>query len=370
MSHGLRAMNILCLCQEDNHRKMLPAYARAFRDRGIVFHCVDWFPPFDAPLDALLKHCSERPDCILHFDSDFPLLPEGLAQSEIPTMHFDVDTYTYTRRRMRWASLFDHVSVCHPAYDEIFQRGGHPGAFLLAHAVRREFFALPELHREFELGWVGQVGGTIYRRRQEWLPNLAAKFRMNDWGRTYSLQEVAEVFRRSRIVVNFGRDDFPQDANMRAFEALASGALLITALPSELTLLGFQEGRHFVGYHEETEIIPLVRKFLQDEPARAAIAWMGREKCMSEHTYDCRVEQFLDHFQKFGSQKLAPARGWRKPRIGLMYVDFFVAHGLTDCAWKQFRSFARHGVSETIQGAALLARARARELRLPRRAAR
>jgi hypothetical protein len=362
-------MNILCLCQEDNHRKMLPAYARAFRDRSIAFHCVDWSPPFDIPLDALLARCRERPDCILHFDSDFPLLPAGLTESEIPTMHFDVDTYAYTQRRMLWASLFDHVSVCHPRYDEIFRRGGHPGAFLLAHAVRREFFALPELSREFELGWVGQVGGAIYRRRQEWLPKLAAIFRMNDWARSYTLQEVAEVYCRSRVVVNFGRDDFAQDANMRVFEALASGALLITSLPSELTLLGFQEGQHFVGYQEETEIVPLVKRFLRDEPARARIAQMGQEKCMSEHTYDSRVEQFLDHFRKFGSQKLAPARRWPRPRIGLMYLDFFAAHGVSGCAWKQFRGFAGRGFSETIQGATLVAKAWVRGLHSPRRTA-
>lgn len=361
-------MNILCLCREDNHRKMLPAYAQAFRDRGIAFHCVDWSPPFDTPLDALLKRCSERPDCILHFESDFPLLPTGLTESEIPTMYFDADTYAYTQRRMHWASLFDHVSVCHPGYDEIFRSSGHPGAFLLAHAVRRELFSPPELHREFEIGWVGRVGGTIYRRRQEWLPRLAACFRMNDGAKTYSLQEVADMYRRSRIVVNIGRDDFPQDANMRVFEALASGALLITALPSELTLLGFKEGQHFVGYRQEAEIIPLVRRFLQDEPLRARIAQMGKEACMKEHTYNCRVEQFVNHLEMFGSQKLAPGRLWSRPRKALAYVDYFTAHGVLDCAWKQFRGVAGHGFGDTVRGAALVAKAWVRKLRMPRRA--
>jgi hypothetical protein len=267
---------------------------------------------------------------------------------------------------MRWASLFDHVSVCHPGYDETFRRGGHPGAFLLAHAVRRELFAQPGSHREFEVGWVGQVGGTIYRRRQEWLPKLAVSFRMNDWGRSYSLQEVAEVYCRSRVVVNFGRDDFPQDANMRVFEVLASGALLVTSLPTELTLLGFKDGQHFVGYRDEAEIIPLVKRYLKDESVRSRIAQMGKEKCLNEHTYNCRVEQFLDHFGKLAGQKLAPARRWPRPRIGLMYLDFFAAHGVPICAWKQFRGFAGRGFSETIQGATLLAKAYARVLRSSR----
>jgi hypothetical protein len=282
-------------------------------------------------------------------------------------MHFDVDTYAYTRRRMRWASLFDHVSVCHPRYDEIFRQGAHPGAFLLAHAVRRDFFEKPELRREFEIGWVGQVDGAIYRRRQKWLPKLSARFHMNDWKESYSLEEVAEIYRRSCVVVNLGRDDFPQDANMRVFEVLASGALLITSLPSELTDLGFEDGVHFAGYQEEAEIIPLVKRYLQDEPGRSRIAQAGREKCMTEHTYDRRVEQFLDHFRILGSHRLAPARQWSKSRVGLIYLEYFAAHDVLSCARVQFRGFAGHGFGETIEGVVLLAKAWAKGLRLRRR---
>src|SRR6266851_3617913 len=82
----------------------------------------------------------------------------------------------------------------------------------------------------------------------KWLPKLAQEFHTNDWSRWYSVAEVANVYRRSQIVVNIGRDDFPQDANLRVFEVLASGTLLLTSMPTELAQLGFQQGAHFVGY--------------------------------------------------------------------------------------------------------------------------
>jgi len=356
-------MIILCLCQEDNHRKMLPAYARTFRDYGVGFYCVDWSPPFDAPLNEVVERCPRRPDCILHFDSDFPLLPEGLAESDIPTAHFDVDTYVASARRMRWASLFDLVSVCHPRYDELFRRKGHPGAFLLPHAVRRDLFDRPELSREYEIGWVGQVKGRIYRTRQEWLPRLASSFRMNDWKRSYTQEEVADIYRRSRVVVNFGRDDFPNDANMRVFEVLAAGALLITSVPSELSDLGFQDGVNFIGYRTETEVVPLVRKYLENEALCSRVAQAGQEKVLREHTYDCRVDQFLNHFQSFGKQKLAPARHWPKSRVRLMYLDFFAAHGVPTLALAQLRRFAGRNLGETMAGVLALAGAFVREFR-------
>jgi hypothetical protein len=362
-------MIVLCLCQEDNHRKILPAYAQALRKRGVQFLCVDRALGWDSSLQEVLEGCPEKPDCIFHFESDFPLLPEGLIRSEIPTLCFHVDTYAFTERRMRWSSLFDHVAVFHSGYETLFRKHGHPGAFLLPHAVRREFFEAQDLPREFEVGWVGQTEGAFYRRRAEWVPRLASTFRMSDWKARYSLQEVAEVYRRSRVVVNIGRDDFPQDANMRVFEVLASGALLVTSMPNEISDMGFEEGVHFIGYQDPSEIIPVVRRFLLDEPARAVIAQTARAKVLQEHTYDRRAEQLIEHLQAFGQKKLAPARQWPEPRVRLAYLDFFAGNGVLDCAGAQFRRIAGRGFRETMEGAILLGKAWIKQMRGSNRSA-
>ena len=164
----------------------------------------------------------------------------------------------------------------HPGYRERFARAGHPGAFLLPHAVRRAFFEGAERAREFDVGWVGQTAGPLYKTRAEWVPKLAAEFRMNDWTQRFTLEETAAIYCRSRIVVNIGRDDFPQDANLRVFEVLASGALLITSLPSELTELGFQNGVHFVGYRDASDLIRILHRYLADETSRSKIAEAAR----------------------------------------------------------------------------------------------
>jgi len=350
-------MLILCLCPESYHWKLIPGYAAAFRCLGIEFFCIGDNIPFDVALDDVLKVCPSSPSWIFHFESGLPLLPQGLEKAEIPTVCFQADTYAFTGKRIRWSYLFDHVAVFHPGYDRLFARAGHPGAFLLPHAVRRELFDGPELPRDFELGWVGQTSGPVYRRRAKWLPRLAAEFRTNDVSRHYTPEEVADVYRRSRIVVNIGRDDYPRDANLRVFEVLVSGALLLTSLPSELTDLGFQEGVHFIGYRGENEIIPLVRKFLDDEPTRARIAAAARAKTLAEHTYDSRAGLLLAHLRQAGSKKLAPARSWPEPRARLMALDFFASHALLDCAAAQFQRIAGHGFRETFEGAALIAKA-------------
>ncbi len=356
-------MTILCLCREEHHWKLIPGYAAAFRRRGIEFFCVDDLIPFDASLEDVLRACPMIPTAIFHFESAHPLFPIGLERAEVPTVCFHPDTYAFTERRIRWSSVFDYAAVFHPGYEERFKRAGHPGAFLLPHAVRREFFEGPELQREFEIGWVGQTTGEFYAQRARWLPRLAKEFRTNDWSRKYLVEEVANVYRRSRIVVNIGRDDFPQDANLRVFEVLASGALLLTSLPTELTKLGFQEGVHFIGYHDPADLSGLIRKYLGDESARSQIADTARTLVLAEHTYDRRVDHLLERISDAKLQRLAPARSWPESRARLVALDFFAAHRLTRCAASQFRHVVGHGIRETIQGAALVARSWLKNLR-------
>jgi hypothetical protein len=357
-------MTILCLCREEHHWKLIPGYASAFRKRGVEFWCVDDSLPFDASLEDVLRACPHTPSAIFQFESAHPLFPTGLERSEIPTVCFHPDIYAFTERRIRWSSVFDHVAVFHPGYQERFQDAGHAGAFLLPHAVRREFFAGVALQREFELGWAGQTSGEFYRTRAEWLPKLALEFRTNDWSRSYSIEEVANIYCRSQIVVNIGRDDFPQDANLRVFEVLASGALLLTSMPTELTQLGFQEGVHFVGYHQPAEVSALVQKYLDDESARSRIGAAASALVLRDHTYDCRVEQLLTRLQQAGQQRLAPARSWPEPRARLAALDFYAAHGLVDCAAAQFRHIVGSGFRETIESALLLSRAWLKSLRV------
>jgi hypothetical protein len=348
---------LLCLCRSpEDDWKIVPAYLEAFRRRGYEVLCVGGDIPLDTPIDDIFRNCPRLPVAVLHFVTALPLLPDGLAQCGVPTVCFHPDTYAFTDRRLRWSFLFDHAAVFHPGYETLFQKGGHPGAFLLPYAVRREHFDLPEIDRVFEIGWVGQSSGPIYQRRARLLPLLAQSFWTNEWRKSYSLEEVAVVYRSSRIVVNIGRDDFPQDANMRVFEVLASGALLITSLPTELSKLGFQDGVHFVGYSNDEEIIPLVRSFLRRESDRVRIANAGRAKVLQEHTYDERISTLLSRLEQYSGRKPAPARGWSEARARLAALDFFVGHQVMDCALRQYLSLCGRDFRGTWEGGWLLAR--------------
>jgi len=108
---------------------------------------------------------------------------------------------------------------------------------------------------------------------------------MNDWSRRYEPEEMARIYRQSKIIVNIARDDFPQDANLRTFEAMATGALLLTSLPTELTEIGFEDGVHFVGFRKEAEIAPLVRNISwKNRRGAESPRWCAIRFCVSTPT--------------------------------------------------------------------------------------
>jgi len=256
--------------------------------------------------------------------------------------------------------LFDLVFVFHPGYDTEFRTAGHPGAHFIPHAIEPSLFIGEELGRVFELGWVGQTRGPLYRTRERLLPVLSRSFTMNDWSRPCEPEEMGRIYRQSKIVINIARDDFPQDANLRAFEAMAAGALLLTVLPTELTQIGFEDGVHFVGFRKEAEIAPLVRKYLLEESARRRIAEVARDQVLREHTYDRRAETILELAKQDGQKFSAPARSWSEERVHLAYLDYFAGNGAFDCALDELRAIARLSLGDATRGAGMLARALAR----------
>ena len=343
--------------------KELWGFPQAFQRNGVRLICVREDTRLNADIRDILKHCPESPSLIVQPESILPFLPVGLAEVDIPTACFQFDTYAYTRRRIRWSMLFDFAVLFHPGFEEQFRVAGHPNVMTLSLAVARELFDGPEEERVFDVGWVGRADGNLYETRRRILAGLARCFRMNDWAPYHMPEQMAAVYKRSKVVVNVGRDDYPQDANLRVFEAMAGGALLITRVPSELTAIGFQETTHFVGYREEGEITQLVRHYLANKADRCRIAEVGRQKVLREHTYDCQVRTLLRRLTQGKGGFFAPARLWSKEQVHLVYLDFHAAHLSLDCARGELRHLARRSLRHALVGTCLIARAYVRKSR-------
>jgi 2-polyprenyl-3-methyl-5-hydroxy-6-metoxy-1,4-benzoquinol methylase/Tfp pilus assembly protein PilF len=102
-------------------------------------------------------------------------------------------------------------------------------------------------------------------------------------------EEMAKTYAQSKIVVNAAVN---VDINMRVFEALASGALLITDQADGLDEL-FVDGQHLVVYEKDDDLFDLVRYFLENDAERERIAAAGKQLAYDRHTYDDRVNRMI-----------------------------------------------------------------------------
>lgn len=339
------------------------SYGSGMERLGVRISYIPEDAPRDIHIEALVAQCPERPTLIYCPDLHRCPIPLGLTEIDIPTVNINEDTYVYTEYRVRWSMLFDYTVLFHPGYEERFRTAGHPRPLFLPLAMNPGVIGGPEGERVFEVGAVGQTDSDVYATRRRVLSLLENNFRTNNFWRRYSPKEMAQVYRQSKIVINVPREDYLQEANMRVFEAMGSGALLLVRLPSELSDMGFQEGIHFIGYRREDELIPLVRRFLDDDSLRVEIAHRARELVWREHTYERRASTLLEQVQRDSGKFFAPAREWPESRIALTYLDHYAAHGFVNSAYGEWKKLARHSPAEAVAGGFLIARAHARRLR-------
>lgn len=101
--------------------------------------------------------------------------------------------------------------------------------------------------------------------------------------------EMAEKFSESRLVFNAPLN---KDLNMRHFEAMASGSVLVSERLEDAAELGFIDGVHYAGYSSKEEMIKVVADLLKDSAKMDYLAKNGHSE-VRNHTYTKRVENIL-----------------------------------------------------------------------------
>lgn len=356
---GLRKMRILVLSRFNRLPFYGFGYGAAIERAGGQISYLPPDSPADIDVETLVALCPDKPSLIFCPDWHTAPLPPGLTKIDIPTVCVNEDTYKFTERRIKWSMLFDYTVTCHPGYAGQFEAAGHPRVLFLPLAVDRKLQEAPEEERIFELAAVGQTEGPLYATRKRVLQKLDGHFRTNDFWRRYSPQEMAAIYRRSKVVINIPREDFLQEANMRVFEVMGAGALLLTRMPTELTDMGFEEGVHFVGYRDESEVVSVVRHWLTNEAAGAEVAGRAQKLVWREHTYDNRLTQLLKRVKEDAGSLPAPARKWPPGRTAELYVDHYAGHGFLDRAHHELGEIAKSNPGRFLGSVQIVAGAHA-----------
>lgn len=264
-------------------------------------------------MESYLKLSGNGVFCIIHPEPSKGFHSIILWEYLIPNIIFQWDTFTIPEVRLLASKPYDIQVVCHPEYENYYKENECKNVLILPWCIDNllfnELVSKNNYTRIFDIGWVGRSDTWFYKNRSSVLSLIQNNnFTTNDVNKYYDWPQMFEIYLQSKIVINISRDDYSKDANMRCFEAMGCGALLFTQLPSELVELGFKEGKHFIGFENEIDLLKKVNYYLENTEERLIIAAEAQNKVLTEHTYLKRVEKLIGYVNNAGDDIIK--RSW------------------------------------------------------------
>ena len=203
-----------------------------------------------------------------------------------PMAYWASDTHLGYDYRLSMAKKADFVFCAQKRAVEDFKRDGIANPIWLPHAVEPRAYPKYELaSHKYDVCFVGNVNSA---NRLNALDRLFKEFPNFYFGKRL-FEDAARKFAESKIVFNISMLD---DINMRTFEAMATGSMLVTNWIPTIEE-HFKDGEHLVLYRSEEEMIDKIRYFLAHDDERERIARAGYEEVLAKHTIKHRVDRIL-----------------------------------------------------------------------------
>lgn len=307
-------------------------------------------------LDALFDPALLVSQDILFYVDPAPAWPLGLESLPCLTVAYLIDVHNDLRSRLQMAQFFDAVFIAQRDYVPAFQLMGHPQVYWLPLACDPGIHNTDSRTRPYDVGYVGKLGmrGT---ERYKILTSVLPKYRTNDYLRYHAPWEMANVYGQSKIVINASING---DVNMRVFEAMAAGALLVTdRIGNGLSEL-FEEGTHYVGYSTISEAMEKIGYFLNKSAEREQIARAAQQAVLEHHTYGRRWQYIQQQSANAFGQ--GPARNFSQAALGEVYAAVF---GTLCQPWRISQVCRRYGMTSRVASRWLKAWGRWVNARIP-----
>lgn len=205
-----------------------------------------------------------------------------------PNIYVCSDAHLGYDYRLSRAREFDWVFCNQLEATEAFIRDGIPAnrCMWLPHAAEPLAYPKKTIINKYDVCFVGNVGSW---NRVDFLDRMFKEFPNFFYGKRL-FEEAADIFCSSKVVLNIS---IKNDINMRVFEALCSGSLLLTNDLPSLPIL-FKDGQHLVTYKTLDEAVDKARFYIGNEAERARIAETGHQEFMAKHTYTHRLKTVLE----------------------------------------------------------------------------
>lgn len=207
---------------------------------------------------------------------------------EIPTAYWAIDSHLKFDKHIKKVRVqdYDFLFVAQKDYIPKYKERGGKNVYWLPLACNPEIHKQHNLSLRYDLCFVGGLGPDSPRR--EIILKLQKEFNMFV-GQKY-LHDMARIYSQSKMVFN---KSLKGDLNMRVFEALSCGRLLLTDRINNGLEELFTDKKHLVIYDDYKDLAEKAHYYLVHAKAREEIARCGQAEVHQHHTYSHRVDYIV-----------------------------------------------------------------------------
>lgn len=216
-------------------------------------------------------------------DLDYPI-PYHLR----PNAWWVIDTHLKYDKDLKRARYFDFTFAAQQDGAAKLKRDGVNNVKWLPLAADPEIHKKHDITKKYDISFVGRYSPGV---RNNLLETIKSNFDNVYIGQKF-FDEMAKTFSASRIIFN---RSIKNDINMRVFEAMSTGSLLVTNDLSDNGMSDlFKDGEELVQYSSEADLLNKLKFYLKDKDKREKIAKNGRKCIIESHTYSDRMKVLLN----------------------------------------------------------------------------
>jgi spore maturation protein CgeB len=209
---------------------------------------------------------------------------EFFYMPDVPIAYYEIDAHLVQGRKKELYELSDQVYIAQKHYLEYYPKN------------KTKYLPLacwPPLHhrtKNFDFEYdIGFVGNDTYPERRTLLEQLYGSYHLL-WTNTPPGIPYSKTLSKCRMTFN---RSMLHDVNMRFFECLSIGRLLLTDYLPEQDEFA-ERDKHYITYKNWEDLKYIVKYFIDHPDEREKIAKAGSEHIQKYHTYKHRLLNILE----------------------------------------------------------------------------
>jgi hypothetical protein len=273
-------------------------------------------------------------DIFLYIDpvKDFPFFLEKVT---CRTAAYFIDVHLGLEQRLIFSNFFDYLFIAQKDYVEIFKKFRNlnnktnnkkinsNNIKWLPLACDPDVHFKKNLKRKIDVSFIGQINKLTSRDRYDVINKVLINFKTNNYKKFYKNNEMGKVYSSSKIIFNKSVNN---DLNMRFFEGICSGGLLVTDKIKNGVNDLFLNKFHYIRYNSAKDAIHKINYYLKNDKERKLIADSGQKLMMKSHTYKHRLATILNLIsqKKYENNfSAAPIKNLNNKNVSMQYAKVF-----------------------------------------------